>query len=83
MSRRDSVDLDVDGRTVRLCGVSKELTPEAAAAIADVIREAARQFAQQPQLCRAQNRDRVMSLPCLREPDHEPPHRTGNGREWT
>lgn len=73
--------LDVDGEPVRLCGVPRELTEEAAEAIAEVIRAAKREFAQLPARCRAREQDRV--LPCLREPGHEPPHRTGPGREWT
>lgn len=81
MTRRRSVTIDVDGKPVRLCGGTGEMTDEAAAAITDLVRAATRLLEQQPALCRAREDGRIM--PCLRELDHEPPHRTGSGREWT
>lgn len=80
MGRRRSVTIDVDGEPVRLCGVQGDLSPEAAAAIADVVRAAKREFDQLPARCRDREDGRLM--PCLLAPGHEPPHRTGSGREW-
>jgi len=80
--------LIVDGEPVRLCGGRGPLTPEAAEALADVVRAARAVHAAQPARCLAQPPTDDGDLhyrrpPCLEAPDHEPPHRNGAGREWT
>jgi hypothetical protein len=79
MSRRvECRTILVDGQPVIVRGRG-EPSAEAIEAIREVARAAQALAAELPDHCY----DRTGSiLPCLREPEHDPPHRNGRGREW-
>jgi hypothetical protein len=67
----------VDGQPVLVRGRG-EPSAEAREALTEVIRAAQTLAAELPPICGV--RDGL--IPCVREPEHAPPHRTRSGREW-